>query len=288
MSSATARRPSAGGFGVTKNMIPSSGLIAGAANNNPPNQFRPQIFYGTLDTFLNSTGVLFPNNVTSFEWDQKVPTVQSWTLGVQRDLGAQHAARSRLCRQLGAPSEPAAQPLTPCPTARASCRRMPTLRTRRRRSRQLLPTLSWTRQPELPGVLRHFELPRPPGVAESPVLLRLQFGVSLYMVEVDGLTRAATTAACRYISPTRSGSTGSPRSIKPTSPSSITSGILPRASRIAPNAVVRAVFDNWQFSGIDTSPAARRPASVSPPPTTSTSREAATELASILPGPCPM
>ena len=55
-----------GGFGVTKNMIPSSGLISGAANNNPPNQFRPQIFYGTLDTFLNSTGVLFPNNVTSF------------------------------------------------------------------------------------------------------------------------------------------------------------------------------------------------------------------------------
>ncbi len=77
-----------GGFGVTKNMIPSSGLISGAANNNPPNQFRPQIFYGTLDTFLNSTGVLFPNNVTSFESDQRVPTVYSWTLGAQRDLGA--------------------------------------------------------------------------------------------------------------------------------------------------------------------------------------------------------
>ena len=77
-----------GGFGVTKNMIPSSGLISGAANNNPPNQFRPQIFYGTLDTFLDSTGVLFPNNVTSFESDQRVPTVYSWTLGAQRDLGA--------------------------------------------------------------------------------------------------------------------------------------------------------------------------------------------------------
>ena len=76
-----------GGFGVTKNMIPSSGLIAGAANSNPPNQFRPQVFYGTLDTFTRSSGVLFPNSVTAFEWDQKVPTVYSWTLGVQRDLG---------------------------------------------------------------------------------------------------------------------------------------------------------------------------------------------------------
>ncbi|CAN5837286.1 hypothetical protein BH24ACI4_BH24ACI4_27840 [soil metagenome] len=77
-----------GGFAVTKNMIPSSGLIAGPANNNPPNQFRPQIFYGTLDTFLNSSGVLFPNSVTSFEHDQKIPTIYSWTIGVQRDLGA--------------------------------------------------------------------------------------------------------------------------------------------------------------------------------------------------------
>lgn len=76
-----------GGFGITKNMIPSSGLIAGPANSNPPNQFRPQIFYGTLDTFLNSSGVLFPNNVTSFEWDQRIPTVRSWSIGVQRDLG---------------------------------------------------------------------------------------------------------------------------------------------------------------------------------------------------------
>jgi Carboxypeptidase regulatory-like domain/TonB-dependent Receptor Plug Domain len=76
-----------GGFGVTKNMIPSSGLIAGAANNNPPNQFRPQIFYGTMDTFLSSTGVLFPNNVTSFDWDQKIPTVRTWSIGVQRDVG---------------------------------------------------------------------------------------------------------------------------------------------------------------------------------------------------------
>ena len=49
-----------GGFGVTKNMIPSSGLVSGAANSDaPPNQFRPQIFYGTMDMFLNSSACCF-------------------------------------------------------------------------------------------------------------------------------------------------------------------------------------------------------------------------------------
>ncbi len=32
--------------------------------------------------------MLFPNNVTAFEWEQKIPTVSSWTIGVQRDIGA--------------------------------------------------------------------------------------------------------------------------------------------------------------------------------------------------------
>lgn len=77
-----------GHFGVTKNMIASSGLISGAANSNAPNQLRPQLFYGSLDTFVNSTGVLFPANVTGFEWDQKIPTVTSWTMAAQRDIGA--------------------------------------------------------------------------------------------------------------------------------------------------------------------------------------------------------
>ena len=98
-----------GGFGVTKNMIPSSGLIAGAANNNPPNQFRPQIFYGTLDTFLNSTGVLFPNNVTGVrvgaESADRVLLVARRPAGSRR----QHASRRGICRQRRTPSQPGAQ-----------------------------------------------------------------------------------------------------------------------------------------------------------------------------------
>jgi hypothetical protein len=45
-------------------MVPSTGTFASPANSNPPNQFNSQIFYGTIDGFLNSTGNLSPNN-----WD---------------------------------------------------------------------------------------------------------------------------------------------------------------------------------------------------------------------------
>lgn len=76
-----------GGFGITWNMVPSNGGFANPANSNPPNQLNPQIFYGTLDTYRDSTGVLFPNNVTGFERDMKYPSLTTWSLGVQRDIG---------------------------------------------------------------------------------------------------------------------------------------------------------------------------------------------------------
>jgi hypothetical protein len=76
-----------GGFGITYNMVPSNGGFANPANSNPPNQFNPEIFYGTLDGYRASTGVLFPNNVTGFQRDLENPYLTSWSLGVQRDLG---------------------------------------------------------------------------------------------------------------------------------------------------------------------------------------------------------
>ena len=76
-----------GGFGITYNMVPSNGSFANPVNSNPPNQFNPEIYYGTLDTYRASTGVLFPNNVTGFERDMRYPSLVSWSLGLQRDLG---------------------------------------------------------------------------------------------------------------------------------------------------------------------------------------------------------
>src|SRR5262249_21471653 len=54
----------------------------------PPVQFNPQLFYGNLDTFLNSTGVVFPTaTVQSFERRALSPAYYNFTLGIQRDLG---------------------------------------------------------------------------------------------------------------------------------------------------------------------------------------------------------
>jgi hypothetical protein len=76
-----------GSFGVTRNMAPGNGTWAGAGSTNPPTQFNPQVFYGNVNTYLNTSGVLFPSNVAGWNYDYKIPTLYSWSLGVQRDIG---------------------------------------------------------------------------------------------------------------------------------------------------------------------------------------------------------
>jgi outer membrane receptor protein involved in Fe transport len=74
-----------GSFGVFHNTV-SPGIRA--FTQNPPVQFNPQLFYGNLDTFLTSTGVIFPTgNIQSFERRGISPSVYNYTLGIQRDIG---------------------------------------------------------------------------------------------------------------------------------------------------------------------------------------------------------
>lgn len=76
-----------GGFGITRNMVPSNGIYASPANSNPPNQFNPEIFYGTLDTYIGSTGVLFPSSVTGWDGKYQVPSIYTWSFAIQQDIG---------------------------------------------------------------------------------------------------------------------------------------------------------------------------------------------------------
>jgi Carboxypeptidase regulatory-like domain/TonB-dependent Receptor Plug Domain len=76
-----------GGFGVTKQTIASSGNFLGGLNSNPPQQFNPQVFYGSFDTFLDSATVLFPGSVLAHELDNKTPSVYNYSLSIQRDIG---------------------------------------------------------------------------------------------------------------------------------------------------------------------------------------------------------
>jgi len=58
-----------------------------AASRNPPAVFTPITYYGNLDTFRQSAGVLFPSGANSFNKDNKTPAIYNLTFGVQQDVG---------------------------------------------------------------------------------------------------------------------------------------------------------------------------------------------------------
>ncbi len=77
----TAVRVSAGSF--------HNASVGGARGftQNPPVQFNPNVFYGNLDTFLSSSGTLFPSNTSAYERRSRTPLLYSFSAGVQHDIG---------------------------------------------------------------------------------------------------------------------------------------------------------------------------------------------------------
>lgn len=57
------------------------------SSKNPPATFTPITYYGNLDTFLQSAGVLFPSSTHSFNRQNHTPAVYNVTLGIQQDIG---------------------------------------------------------------------------------------------------------------------------------------------------------------------------------------------------------
>jgi hypothetical protein len=72
-----------GGFGVSA--LPQTQIDTGL-QNLPPNNYTPKTYYGTLSTFLNTAGTLFPSNVKGHDWSQLAQSY-SFSLGVQREVG---------------------------------------------------------------------------------------------------------------------------------------------------------------------------------------------------------
>ncbi|OLB61956.1 MAG: hypothetical protein AUI11_07450 [Acidobacteria bacterium 13_2_20CM_2_66_4] len=79
----TAVRGSLGIFHNTR----MSGNVNWQATRNPPLQLNPQIFYGTMDTLLQSSGFNFPSDAQGFERETRTPTLYSYSIGVQRNVG---------------------------------------------------------------------------------------------------------------------------------------------------------------------------------------------------------
>jgi hypothetical protein len=76
-----------GGFGIS--YLPSSQIGICCSNSyqqNPPLSYTPTTYYGTLSTFLNTAGTLFPSNVLGLD-DSKMASSYSFSTGIQREVG---------------------------------------------------------------------------------------------------------------------------------------------------------------------------------------------------------
>jgi hypothetical protein len=77
-----------GGAGVATQTVFSSQNSMWTTTTAPPFIESPSIFYGTIDTFLNTGTVVFPTDSSSFEKQfNNPPTVYNWLFGIQQDVG---------------------------------------------------------------------------------------------------------------------------------------------------------------------------------------------------------
>ncbi len=75
-----------GGFGLFYDR--PQGNVYSGTQGQPPVAYSPTLYYGSLDTFLQSAGALGPTGVTAVQvGKQKLPRVANFSLGIQRDIG---------------------------------------------------------------------------------------------------------------------------------------------------------------------------------------------------------
>jgi hypothetical protein len=74
-----------GGFGIVYNTRERVLLLDVA--KTPPVQYTPTIYYGTMSTLLQSAGTLFPVSTAGLSAAGNVPSVYSFSFGIQRSLG---------------------------------------------------------------------------------------------------------------------------------------------------------------------------------------------------------
>ena len=75
-----------GGFGIFYEMR-EMGIRQFNTYLNPPIQFNPIIYYGTIDTLLSSKGANFPSATTGFDRNWPVARTMNISFGIQRNVG---------------------------------------------------------------------------------------------------------------------------------------------------------------------------------------------------------
>ena len=73
-----------GGFGIFYDRILMDEVLEMTAN--PPLENNPLLYYGNLNTYLQSQSTLFPGNVLGLTRSGEVPSVMNWSFGVEQSV----------------------------------------------------------------------------------------------------------------------------------------------------------------------------------------------------------
>jgi hypothetical protein len=246
----TALRGSVGVFHNTR----VSGNVNWQASRNPPLQLNSQIFYGTMNTLLQSTGAVFPSTLQGFDRSIQTPTLYSYSFGVQRDIGWKTVVDAAY---VGSQTRHLLQTINlnvvPYGARFAAANQDPT------RPGNPLPDNFFRPYPGY-GDINYF---LNNGIADYNALQvqanrrftrGIQFGVAYTLSRSRDYSSAQETGTSPGRLPTYAGVrewTYGLSSFDQTHVAVINyTWDLPKASALWNNAVIRGVLDNWQLSGI--------------------------------------
>lgn len=260
-----------GGFGVGKHVLGAAGAAINFQGFSQPYVVVSQQFNGNLDTLLNSRGFVFPSQMGSFNLNQKVPRIYNWSLGVQHTLpgkfvvDASYVANTNrwVQTQMDLNTLPAGARFNPANLDSTTGVALP--------DNLIRPYREYS-------FLRYITNEATSNYHSLQVQVNRRYTTSFLMGLAYTFSKSWTTepgaagrdGACNYQAGTVTNANQDATCfINPFVPTSQWLGgrqafdqthvlvtnfqwNLPRASKIAPNAVVRAVFDNWELSGIHT------------------------------------
>jgi hypothetical protein len=236
------------GAGIFINARPRSGQTGDMAFN-PPVQLVPVQYYGNAATFLSAAGTLAPSNVNKvLQQDAKLISSYNLSFGVQRQVGFHTvldvAYVGTLGRHLGQTMQ--------INTVPYGSRFLP--ENQDPTTKQPLPD-AFFRPFYGYGNLPYLSFGSTSNYHSMQVSVRrsfrkgLQYGLSYTWGRVMNYGDGYNDGTARYVSP-RVWNYGPAPSDRTQTLTLNWVWDIPKASRIAPNVLVKAIFDNWQFSGI--------------------------------------
>ena len=75
-----------GGFGMFADRVQGNEIYN--TSGNPPVTYTPTQYYGNLNTYTQSTGLIGPSSITEWFGNQKLPEIMNFNFGIQQQIGA--------------------------------------------------------------------------------------------------------------------------------------------------------------------------------------------------------